>query len=134
MIYIVQVGQNGPVKIGRTKNPMSRIKDLQVMHFEQLRIIRLFWGESLEEHHLHSLFLPYRIRGEWYNYHPIMMGDVGLVPIKDVSDWDSWIALRDKVGFSNVYLGCGRTLLNSRIPKIKYKPGAVEKIIVAMPE
>jgi hypothetical protein len=134
MIYIIQVGKSGPVKIGRTNDPISRIKSFQVMHFEQLRIIRLFWGEHLEENHLQTLFLPHRIRGEWYNYHQDMMKDVGLVPIKDVSDFDSWKAIRDQVGFWNLELPRGRTLLNSSIPRVKYKLGAVEKIIVAMPE
>lgn len=84
-VYMIRAGENGPVKIGRSQYPYSRVRSLQVSHWETLKIIRIFAGEEDEESKLHSMFSDQHIRGEWHHFSLAMLGDVGLadMPIVD---------------------------------------------------
>lgn len=81
-VYMIQ-GESriGPIKIGHSTDPQYRLCQLQVSHWETLRIIRLFDGEQAEELMLHKQFLDLHIRGEWHSYSQAMLRDVGLVEI-----------------------------------------------------
>jgi hypothetical protein len=67
MIYFVQAGDNGPIKIGLAISPETRKKNLQTAHYEELRIIGILDGNSHVEKQLHRQFRDYRIRGEWFH-------------------------------------------------------------------
>lgn len=80
-VYCIRAGENGPVKIGHSNDPVGRLSDLQIAHYETLRIIRLFHGGEAEEAALHMRFSDLHLRGEWHSFSRLMMGDVGLVEI-----------------------------------------------------
>src|ERR1700760_393734 len=80
-VYIIRCGVSGPVKIGHASNPQQRLADLQVGSWEILRIIRLFKGSFPEEAALHAKFSDLYIRGEWFHFSRLMMGNVGLAQI-----------------------------------------------------
>jgi DNA-binding transcriptional regulator YdaS (Cro superfamily) len=80
-VYIIRAGEAGPVKIGHAADPQQRLGDLQVAHWERLTIIRLFVGGMADERVLHVRFSAHVIRGEWFNFTPEMMGDLGLEEI-----------------------------------------------------
>jgi hypothetical protein len=74
MVYFLQAGTNGPVKIGyvngRTRL-VNRIEVLQCGNAEKLRLIGVLDPAGYKtESWLHGLFAEERIRGEWFNPHP----------------------------------------------------------------
>jgi putative transcriptional regulator len=80
-VYLIRCGENGPVKTGHSADPVFRLGQLQISHWEPLRIIRLFHGDEAEEAALHARFADLHIRGEWHHFSRAMLGDVGLVEI-----------------------------------------------------
>jgi hypothetical protein len=126
MIYMIRVGDDGPVKIGLTTSPpIKRLRGLQTGHSQRLHIIRLFEGGRCEEVRLHLRFADVRTVGEWFLYDNAMLGDVGLVEIaiptkapKTISKYHPGSsvvdihALIDSAGGVQklaLLLGCGRT-------------------------
>ena len=80
-VYMIRAGDTGPVKIGHSNDPVGRLVGFQVVHYEKLRIIRLFEGGEAEEAQLHVRFADLYIRGDWHAFSRLMLGDVGLVEI-----------------------------------------------------
>ena len=80
-VYMIRAGETGPVKIGHSNDPIGRLVELQVGHYEKLRIIRLFDGGEAEEATLHVRFADLHIRGEWHAFSRLMLGDVGLAEV-----------------------------------------------------
>lgn len=68
VVYFIQCGDSGPVKIGQTRNVLKRLAELQSSHHETL-VVRcaLPLVDGLEAH-LHRSFEAQRIRGEWFRF------------------------------------------------------------------
>lgn len=77
-VYMIRAGETGPVKLGHSTDPIGRLAELQVAHYEKLSIIRTFVGDAAEEATLHLRFADLHIRGEWHAFSRLMLGDVGL--------------------------------------------------------
>jgi Meiotically up-regulated gene 113/Putative antitoxin of bacterial toxin-antitoxin system, YdaS/YdaT len=75
-VYLVQFGDDGPVKIGHGKNPRRRLLNLQAGCPVHLRLLGTRPGGEAEERELHKRFQSSRIRGEWFAFVPEML--VGL--------------------------------------------------------
>jgi hypothetical protein len=67
LIYFIQSGKDGAIKIGFSIDPVSRMRDLQVAHPETLRLIFAIDGNHELEAALHVHFTEKRIRGEWFD-------------------------------------------------------------------
>lgn len=81
-VYFIQEGEDGPIKVGHTKNIDSRFKTLQTAHHRPLRILLLLDGDSELEESLHQKFRHLHIHGEWY------MPDVELLDfIREAKKW-----------------------------------------------
>ena len=67
-IYAVQPRDGGPVKIGMTHDPLSRLAGLQDgnPHRLVIRAIMLGWGDT--ERRIHRLWKDHRLRGEWFDH------------------------------------------------------------------
>lgn len=66
IVYFVQCGKGGPVKIGTTGDGWGRIKDLSTaMPMRMHRVSIVLGGRSLEQH-LHRRFRRLRLNGEWF--------------------------------------------------------------------
>ncbi len=79
-VYFIQRGDDGPVKIGLSKDAGRRLKGLQTNHDAQLHIRRVFVGGAAEERALHERFAALRLKGEWFRpAEEILSGDLGLV-------------------------------------------------------
>jgi hypothetical protein len=76
-VYFIQCGGPcGPVKIGTAANPYERVVTLQVGNpYEIVLIARCNGGPMLEEN-LHAEFAPYRLRGEWFQFWPGLIGRI----------------------------------------------------------
>lgn len=65
-VYLVQVGDAGPVKIGFTEYPDRRIRELQAASLEELNCLAVIEGSEKKEKELHALFAAHNIKGEWF--------------------------------------------------------------------
>ena len=71
MIYFIQQGQDGPIKIGFTEGEIDgRLSSLQTGNPEVLRCIGIVDGTIPDERALHKQFAAYHIRGEWFQTAP----------------------------------------------------------------
>lgn len=66
-LYMIQAGDQGPVKIGHADDPELRLRNLQTAHYEPLRLLVIYPGGSQLEAMLHEQFAKDRIRGEWFH-------------------------------------------------------------------
>jgi hypothetical protein len=73
MIYFVQAGENGPVKIGFTSSWGLRLSTLQTGNHEELRVRAIVAGDRDDEERMHEKFARTRIRGEWFEATPELM-------------------------------------------------------------
>lgn len=66
-VYFVQVGRDGPIKIGRAIDVEGRVKALQTASAWPLRLLAVvvYAGPALEAR-LHRLFANDRLTGEWF--------------------------------------------------------------------
>lgn len=67
-IYFLQVGMDGPIKIGFAKtNAEKRIRGLMSISPHTLRWIGVFDGTLLDEKQAHTLLRYSWLRGEWFH-------------------------------------------------------------------
>lgn len=64
-VYFVQMGADGPIKIGRARNPLSRLGELQTSNPHALRILLVIKGGDKEKS-FHEMFAASRMNGEWF--------------------------------------------------------------------
>ena len=74
MIYLIQAGDNGPVKIGVSDNPEQRLRDLQTAHSETLVLLDKIDANHSNERNLHTRLAEHRIKGEWFRPHEEVFG------------------------------------------------------------
>lgn len=69
MMFVYFVGEeaNGAVKIGKARDPISRLRGLQTGNPRRLTIERLIYGDEVVERLLHAYFRPHRLYGEWFS-------------------------------------------------------------------
>ena len=67
-LYIIQSDKTGMIKIGRSKNPQKRLKQLQTGNPNKLKLIASFKGEGWKEKIVHERLDRYRLEGEWFSY------------------------------------------------------------------
>ena len=66
MIYFIQAGDAGPVKIGKGNDPERRLMALQTGSYERLHLrATLDVGDEVERH-FHQILEPCKTRGEWF--------------------------------------------------------------------
>ena len=73
MIYFIQAGPDGPVKIGWTTNLKRRTNALQTGAHVKLATIRTIDAPEWAEPWLHDQFAQHRAHGEWFTFHPDML-------------------------------------------------------------
>lgn len=77
ILYLIQMGEDGPVKIGITSDIKKRLTELQVGNPKRLRILKTFelkddYAPSAEDS-LHHSFRFTRMSGEWFKPTKFMM-------------------------------------------------------------
>jgi hypothetical protein len=68
-MYAIQAGEDGPIKLGVSKNPAQRLKTIQTGHAAELRGLAAWRCLSEEERMVHDGYRHACIRGEWF--HPV---------------------------------------------------------------
>jgi hypothetical protein len=65
--YVYFIGpEKGDVKIGYSKNPWARVKDIQTATTKQLRVLATARTTEYSEASIHALFSAHRKAGEWF--------------------------------------------------------------------
>lgn len=85
-LYAFQAGNNGPIKIGVSRDPKQRLATLQAMHYETLRPLASERVVPIEEKWLHQAYVHARIRGEWFRPTPDLL--TYLAALGDA--WEDW--------------------------------------------
>lgn len=83
MVYFIHNRRAGTVKIGVAWNPVKRMADLQVANADELRLLGCIAALEPDEIELHRRFSRFRIRGEWFQAHPILMAEIRSMLLKD---------------------------------------------------
>ena len=72
-VYLIQEGQDGPVKIGWARDPQDRLERMQTGNSRVLRLVCSFPGGIGHERALHREFAAHHIRGEWFEPAPELL-------------------------------------------------------------
>lgn len=73
VVYFIQAGENGPVKIGWSKKITERVAGLQVGNPVKLTILRTVVAEPWVESWFHDEFDELRLQGEWFSFDEKML-------------------------------------------------------------
>jgi hypothetical protein len=66
MIYFIQDGDDGPIKIGYSDDVARRVRDLSTSTHNKLQILLVISGEREQEDQLHERFGFAHKRGDWF--------------------------------------------------------------------
>lgn len=86
-VYVIQWGDEGPVKIGIAVNPVLRFNELQGANWAELRltaVIPVFGSALALEQAAHKVAEEYKIRGEWFDLAPIEAVSAVLAAAKQI--------------------------------------------------
>lgn len=81
VVYFIQAGTDGPVKIGTALSVQSRLSALQSGNAELLNLLATTPGGFLEEMALHRALARFRYRAEWFRWHPVVAASAGLAKV-----------------------------------------------------
>lgn len=86
MIYFIQMGEDGPIKIGKADDPRQRLNSLQIGCPVALTLLGVLDGDVEREADLHAGFDDARLRGEWFSPVPdllaLIAGSKQLPPVE----------------------------------------------------
>ena len=67
-IYFMQIGENGPIKIGLTFKVQRRLAQAQTFNYQPITLLSSFPGSQTLETVLLKRFSRHRLRGEWFEF------------------------------------------------------------------
>ena len=67
-LYLIQSSNTGMIKIGRSKTPSKRLKQLQTGNPNKLKLVASFKDQGWMEKNLHERLKDYRQEGEWFSH------------------------------------------------------------------
>jgi hypothetical protein len=91
-LYIIQSSNNGCFKIGRSKHPKKRLKQLQTGSPFELKIILVIDNEGRKEKSLHKRFPKREIncKGEWFDFDLMGYLPDNITEMIDLDDVNLW--------------------------------------------
>lgn len=76
MIYAIQAGKGGSIKIGFSASPENRIRELSTGVPHAIKPLGVMEGTVQEERALHKRFYEHHVRGEWFRPAPDVLAFV----------------------------------------------------------
>ena len=92
-LYLIQMNRTGEIKVGRSKNVLRRIKQLQTGSPHRLRLILHAEGEGYREREVHKRMSRGRTRfdGEWFEEDTLAeLPDDHYEQLLHIEDQDWW--------------------------------------------
>lgn len=86
-VYFVG-GATGDVKIGYSRNPWARIKELQTANPEKLSVVATIRTTEVSERRVPELFERERVNGEWFKRSPVIVKAIKAIRSKSVKSPD----------------------------------------------
>lgn len=81
-VYFIQGENGGAIKIGFSKNPDSRLRELQTSYPDMLKILCLVPGSYKAEKEYHENFKDIRLNGEWFKPTKELLKEIEELKIK----------------------------------------------------
>ncbi len=66
-VYFIQMGEDGPIKIGFTHNIVNRMIALRTASPYKLNLLYIADGDTEAETNLHGVYRHHRLEGEWFS-------------------------------------------------------------------
>lgn len=79
VVYFIQSGERGPIKIGKANDAASRMRELQVGSPARLRLLATVPGGHAMETRLHRRFSRLRVSGEWFEPEPELLAHIASI-------------------------------------------------------
>lgn len=79
MIYFIRNTTTGTIKIGYSIDPTKRLATLQTAHHDRLEVWDAVPGDQDAERVLHRRFASFRMNGEWFHPHPVVITGIAKV-------------------------------------------------------
>lgn len=92
IVYFIQEGNEGPIKIGFSNKLVDRLASIQTGNPRELRLLGWLKGNQAKESEIQDKFANYRIRGEWFEPSPELLDFIKNVTVRTTSD------LQEKLG------------------------------------
>ncbi|MGV0964218.1 MAG: GIY-YIG nuclease family protein [Polynucleobacter sp.] len=73
VVYFMQAGPNGPVKIGHSRSLVTRLDAIRRHNAAEVVLLGAYSGGLREEQDAHRQLAAYRIRGEWFHPTPAVL-------------------------------------------------------------
>tara|TARA_B100000131_G_C18023053_1_gene575364 strand:+ start:493 stop:786 length:294 start_codon:yes stop_codon:yes gene_type:complete len=89
-LYIIQSDLTGMIKIGRSKDPVKRLKQLQTGNPNELKLIASFKDQGWKEKIIHESLKSFRLKGEWFSYKCIGSIPDDLYEKIEYGSFDDW--------------------------------------------
>ena len=89
-LYFIQSDVTGMIKIGRSKDPQKRLKQLQTGNPNKLKLIACFEGLGWREKLLHEELQMFRKKGEWFDYMSTGCLPIDLYEKIEWGSFDDW--------------------------------------------
>lgn len=93
-VYAIDDGQ-GCVKLGWTKDPVRRLREMNVSDAGRLTLIGSASGTRTHEAKLHALLKPWRERGEWFRKEGAVLAFLEMLPKYDPPGEREYLAASD---------------------------------------
>lgn len=84
MIYFIQMGHDGPIKIGQSDDPFGRLKDLQVGAPYKLHLVAVTKCVPNSEGDIHARFANIRLNGEWFKPDQALLDFIAMLRVGDM--------------------------------------------------
>jgi hypothetical protein len=97
-LYFIQSDVTGMIKIGRSKNPLKRLKQLQTGNANKLKLIAFFEGLGWREKLLHESLKDWSKEGEWFDPKCVGSIPIDLYEKIEYGSFDDWW-IYNKKGF-----------------------------------
>jgi hypothetical protein len=69
-------GEDGPIKIGSSRSPMRRLREIRRDFIEPMKLLATTNGGQERERYYHTLFAAHRVEGEWFERVPEIEAEI----------------------------------------------------------
>jgi hypothetical protein len=82
--YVIEAVGQGLVKIGKSRNPLARMSQLQTSNAHELKMVAVVSGDH--ESALHQLHAAHRVGGEWFRFVPEIQESMTAISVREGGD------------------------------------------------